>query len=225
MSSQAQIFIFTDFRGGVLGYNAARLVSLFNSKGITAHIFKDLGQRLFLDGGDAFDNMEALSTHVSTLAAEAELNITIGASGGGYMALRQAAETQFSHCLLMSPITAFDSAATFLDPRGKRIVPDLHSLEPVDEKRDAAHVLKQNTYAGSVHLFFPKRSRGDVFHARNLSLYDRINLHPQDSRMHMFHADGGQTLPGCLNIFAQHEGVAALLEEPQPTVVEVRKTA
>lgn len=220
MSSTVQAFVFTDFRTGVLGYNVGRLRKLFAEKGIVAHIFSDKGQRMFLDGGDTCADVEEISEIVRSRAAEADVNITIGASGGGYMALRQAAENAFAHAVLFSPFTTFDAAASILDPRGKRIVPNLHALEPDDRKRDGARILKEHDYQGSVHVFYPVHSRGDIFHTRNLALFDRLVLHPQDSKMHMFHADTGVTLPICLDTFAQQENLLGLMDKP--TLVSVK---
>ncbi|MEO0911944.1 MAG: hypothetical protein AAFY59_03000 [Pseudomonadota bacterium] len=218
MTSRAQVFVFTGFRGGVLGHNETRLQNLFDRWDIPVHIFKDLGQRLYLGGGELFSDREALSSHIQSQVDAADVNIAIGASGGGYMALRQAAENRFAHCVLFSPITAFDEAATLVDQRGSRIVPELHKLEPSDHDRDAARLLMRHGYDGSVHVFYPKHGRGDVFHARNLALHDRVVYHPQNSARHMFNADTDQNLTKCLRTFMEHEALQHLLAER--TVVE-----
>lgn len=177
-------FVFTGLTGKFLGVKPQKILEILESFGYDAHVFYDKNNCLYLDGGKIDSCVDGLSGFVGAVRQRYEVNVALGSSGAGYMALRQAAEHGLDAVAVFNGFVSFSEAAARTDRRGRSLLPKLHALEPEEQRRDACHFLRKHQYSGIIEACFSQHSRGDAYQARLLKDFDTAHLRPVGEEKH-----------------------------------------
>ncbi len=214
--SRGAVFLFTGFSGQIMGIKPLRIMEHVQLRGYNSHGFLDTGETLFLDGGDGFDGLDAMSAYIAREKSATGVNIGIAASSGGYMALRQAIAHGFDLVLGLGAVTSFAAASFAHDDRLAPVRDRLFALEPDDARRDAGAFLEGSGYAGRILLVHGEGFAADAWQARNIARFPQVALRAVNSARHDFIQDIGYRRRQIWDLAMEHLGLKDQADAPRP---------
>lgn len=134
--------------------------------------------------------------------------VAIGASGGGFGALKHGILHGFDLIVGFSAFTSFDEAMIARDDRGRAALDRLRAAEPVEARRNIRHFLETTNFAGRIVLFFGRGNRGDRIQARNLEDFPQVELAALPTDDHNLDADLEGVFDGYLDHALGRPGAA-----------------
>merc|ERR1711991_869375 len=106
--SDVSVVFFTGFQNKLCGRQVQKFEPFFNERDISCTSFHDKNRAFFLNGDDSSSSEEELISKLATICKERKHTFFVGASGGGFAAIKYGMLLNVSKIITFSGFTSFD---------------------------------------------------------------------------------------------------------------------